>query len=404
MALRVALRGLTLGRCHVPVKHLVIVWILLLFVSGWFFFMVDHRPAACRHEDMLQYVCHFYSKGIITGKMCPKLCQGKDFVFTKCLSKSLEHQVYEVEVKQSSTLWKERLLVHWTHDPKDGDYERPTDGSSMEDLRHMLSAFLKLRLGDSYFVKFQTKIFDIADINNDGKVSLAEAKTLWGLLHGNNFLILMALSGSEMIPRLEGFCGDIYVTEGVQVYNLYGPNQMHSGIFSNIFDRDQLSWAQRAHIVLGVIEFVEEIIDNPLGNFLMCSVTPQSIGYTRKHDPKLLDLQGISPEVKVEGQLQERECQTDSDCVYGLNCQSPCSQESHKCQSEVTYPNLYKMCQLIEPVLFNGVPTEIEEKLKVTFDRCKGLRHSGRKMDMEHSLVINDIKGVIWRQISDANS
>ncbi|XP_054769992.1 divergent protein kinase domain 1A-like [Lytechinus pictus] len=404
MAVRFGHRGLTVGRCHVSVRNLVVMWILLFFVCGWFFFMVDHRPAGCRHEDMLQYVCRYYSKGVITGKMCPRLCQGKEFVFTRCLSRSLEHQVYEVEVRQAKSLIKDRYLVHWTHDPKDGDYQRPADGSSMEDLRHMLSAFLKLRLGEGDFGQFQTKIFDVADINNDGKVSLAEAKTLWGLLRGNDFLLLMALSKSEVIPKLEGFCGDIYVTEGVQVYDIYGPNQIHPGMLGSFFSGDTLSWAQGAHIVLGVIEFVEEIIDNPLGNFLMCSVTPRSIGYTRKHDAKLLNLQDISPEVKVEGELKERMCQTDIDCIYGSNCQSPCDMASHKCQSEVTYPNLYKMCQLLEPVLFNGIPAEIKDKLRLAIDRCKGLRHSGRKMDMEHSLVINDIKGVIWRQISDSNS
>ncbi|XP_072176822.1 divergent protein kinase domain 1B-like [Diadema setosum] len=406
MPLRVSMRGLHVGRCHIPVRHLVVLWFAVVLLSGWFFLATDHQPQSCRHHEMLEYVCRFYSQGTITGKMCPRLCEERDFVYTKCLSRSPENQVYEVEVKDPKSLAHDRFLVHWAHDPKDGDYDRPKEGSSMEDLRHMLSAFLQLRLGETEHADLQSRLLDVADINNDGKVSLAEAKTMWALLRGNKFLLLMALSKSEMIPKLEGFCGDVFVTEGVQEYSLsrQGMGPAFPLGLSSLLSRERLQWTQRAHIVLGVIEFVEEIIDNPLGNFLMCSVTAQSIGYTKAHDAKLLRLEDLYPEVIVEGHLQDRECQVDEDCLYGLNCQTPCGTVNRKCFGEVTYPNLYKMCNLLEPVLFRGVPSAIEEQLRKTFKRCRDLRHSGRKMDMEHSLVINDIKGIIWRQISNAKS
>jgi hypothetical protein len=59
------------------------------------------------------------------------------------------------------------------------------------------------------------RVITLADVNKDGKVSLAEAKSVWALLQINEFLLMVALQEKEHTPKLLGFCGDLYVTERV---------------------------------------------------------------------------------------------------------------------------------------------------------------------------------------------
>ena len=301
----------------------------------------------------------------------------------------------------------EALYIKQNLNPKDIHFSKPVSGSSMEDFRIMLSAYLKMHLGEGKYDNIQSRILDIADVNNDGKVSLPEARSMWALLQEKEFLMMMVLGNSDYIPRLKGFCGNMYIMEGIYSSRLFGAefpsviDYLLPGSISKYFKRKIApSWPDRAHIVVGLLEFVEEILDGPVGNLYMCDVNERGIGYTINSDVKVLKVDGVLTEQTVQMTLRERACTTSSDCTLGENCHSFCDSATGKCSGEIIQPNLQLVCHMLHDYLLDNSPHEIKAQLVELLNKCEGLKKTSTNMHMDHSLVLNNLRSLLWNQIS----
>lgn len=253
-------------------------------------------------------------------------------------------------------------------------------------------------------------ILTVADGDRDGQVSLGEAKSAWALLQLNEFLLMVILQDKEHTPKLMGFCGDLYVMESVEYTSLYGislPWVMELFIPSG-FRRsmDQLftpSWPRKAKIAIGLLEFVEDVFHGPYGNFLMCDTSAKNLGYNEKYDLKMVDMRKIVPETNLKELIKDRHCESDLDCVYGTDCRTSCDLSTMKCTSEVIQPNLAKACQLLKDYLLHGAPSEIQEELEKQLYSCIALKVTANQMEMEHSLILNNLKTLLWKKISYTN-
>ena len=289
-------------------------------------------------------------------------------------------------------------------------YRKPAEGSSMDDFRIMITAYLNRKLGEGNYDQLQSKIVNIADINHDGKVSLPEARSMWALLQGAEFLMMMVLPNSEYIPKLLGFCGDLYITEGVISYRLYGVD--FPSFFNFLFpERLKKSinhmaapdWPQKAHIGVGLLEFVEEIFDGPTGNLLMCNVNERMIGYNANFDVKILNVVDIYTEKTVSSALQDqRLCRTASDCVFGASCRSFCDSDTGRCSGDIVRPNLQRVCERLYDFLLHSAPSAISTQLKKGLDKCVALEKTSASMLMDRSLILNELKDFLWKQISNS--
>ena len=320
-------------------------------------------------------------------------------------------QIYEGTLtSENEAEWPPKsVLIKYHMDLANSGYKKPEVGSSMDDFRIMINAYLNRKLGEGSYEQLQMKIINIADINHDGKVSLPEARSMWALLQGAEFLIMMVLPNSEYIPKLVGFCGDLYVTEGLTSYRLYGvdfpsfieflfPTRLKTAI-NRAASPD---WPQKAHIGVGLLEFVEEIFDGPTGNLLMCDVNELSIGYNGNYDVKVLNLASIHSEKSVTNILQDRKCRTAGDCVFGENCRSYCDSDTGQCSGEMVRPNLQRVCEMLYEFLLRSAPSAISTQLKKDLDKCVGLEKTSSNMLMDRSLILNELKDLLWKQISNS--
>ncbi|KAA0719790.1 Protein FAM69B [Triplophysa tibetana] len=330
-------------------------------------------------------------------------------------------------------------------------YDKPTRGTSMDEYRAMLHSFLKVTdRGDvyvlqrkeeaehmeyDYFSRFPageekmeremrwvgdsvgeqtslgalvTRVISLADVNGDGKVSLAEAKSVWALLQINEFVLMVALHDKEHAPRLLGFCGDLYVTEHVAhsaLFRLAVPGWMKPVFpeaLAGALNRWLApAWPHRARITIGLLEFVEEVFHGVYGSFYMCDASSQRVGYNDKYDFKMADLQSVASEATVKGFLRGRTCEVNADCTYGRDCMATCDRLARQCNVEVVQPNLAKVCALLQNFLLFGAPADLREDLEKQLRTCVTLSGLASQMEVHHSLVLNNLKTLLWKKISN---
>ncbi|KAL0191079.1 hypothetical protein M9458_013777, partial [Cirrhinus mrigala] len=173
------------------------------------------------------------------------------------------------------------------------------------------------------------------------------------------------LQEREHTPRLLGFCGDLYVMEKVPYVPLYGVSL--PWIVELIDQWAAPSWPRKAKIGIGLFELVEDVFHGTFGSFLMCDVSAAGFGYTERHDIKVVDARRIEV-------MRERRCEEDSDCMYGRDCLTSCDLTKHRCTTEVTQPNLAKVCGTLKDYLLYGAPSDIKDELEKQLYACIALK------------------------------
>ncbi|XP_036983688.1 divergent protein kinase domain 1B isoform X2 [Artibeus jamaicensis] len=400
------------------VKYVFLVW-LGIFAGSWLVY-VNYSSYAelCRGHICQAVICDQYRKGIISGPLCRDLCSLRALEWRTCLSASPGRQVY-------SGLWQGKEVtikcgIEDGLDPKAGPeavtrrelvlFDKPTRGTSIKEFREMTLNFLKANLGDlPSLPALAGQVLLMADFNKDGRVSLAEAKSVWALLQQNEFLLLLSLGGQGHAARLLGYCGDLYVTEGVPhgarrsaalppLLRPLLPAALHRTLQQWLGP----AWPWRAKIAIGLLEFVEELFHGTHGNFYMCDTTLANVGYTAQHDFRMADLQQVAPEAAVRRFLRGRRCDRSADCTYGRDCRAPCDKLMRQCKGDLLQPNLAKVCELLRDYLLPGAPPDLREELGKQLRACTTLSGLASQVEAHHSLVLSHLKTLLWKKISDS--
>ncbi|XP_006001654.1 divergent protein kinase domain 1A isoform X2 [Latimeria chalumnae] len=401
---------------YIRMKYLFFSW-LVVFISSWIVYVqYSTYTELCRGRDCKNTICDKYRKGIIDGSACSSLCDKETLYFGKCLSTKPNNQVYLGTWGDLQGVIKCPMeeAVHFDLgaeiEPRKGIvvFDKPTKGTSVEKFKEMVYSFLKAKLGDqASLAELVTVVLSIADGNKDGHISLPEAKSAWALSQFNEFLLMVILKDKEHTPKLMGFCGDLYVTERVEYTSLYGISipwlielLIPSGLRRSMDQWFTPSWPRKAKISIGLLEFVEDIFHGPFGNFLMCDMNAKNLGYNDKHDLKMVNMRKIIPEVSFKELIKDHHCESNFDCAFGSDCKTLCDPSRKKCTTEVVQPNLAKVCHLLMDYLLRGAPSEIREELEKQLYSCIALKGTANQMEMEHSLILNNLKTLLWKKIS----
>ncbi|XP_030628987.1 divergent protein kinase domain 1A [Chanos chanos] len=401
---------------YVRLKYLFFTW-LTVFVGSWVVYVqYSAYTELCRAQECSDSICDKYRRGVIDGSACSSLCDKGTLYFGRCLSTKPNNQVYMSSWGELDTVIKCQLgdVLHYELgeelEPRREAtlFDKPTRGTSVEKFKEMVSNHLKAKVGEhANLPSLVTLILSFADSNKDGQISLAEAKSAWALLQLNEVLLAVVLQDREHTPKLLGYCGDLYVVERVPYTPLYGlslPWPLEPWIPVGLrHSMDQWftpSWPRKAKISIGLLELVEDIFHGTFGTFLMCDMRPNSFGYTNRHDLRLVDGRRVVPEEAFRLAMVSQHCEDDEDCVYGIDCRTSCDRTERRCTGKVTQPNLARACLALKDYLLRGAPAHLREELEKQMYACMGLKGSNEQMEMEHSLILNNLKTLLWKQIS----
>lgn len=201
----------------------------------------------------------------------------------------------------------------------------------------------------------------------------------------------VVLAGNDKVPNLIGYCGDIFVTEGVDSYRLQADAESWD-LFTSL-----PPWPTRVRIAVSILEFVEDIQDLFLGNLLLCSLSDASIGLVSE-EASFYNLEWLASETQIREHLKYHPCLSSEDCTYGPNCATQCGPMG-MCISNTTRINLPQTCSILETFITRGAPRTFYPKLKGLVDRCISMDPARKDIFMEHSLVLNDLKNSLWYEI-----
>ncbi|KAF4117051.1 divergent protein kinase domain 1A isoform X1 [Onychostoma macrolepis] len=404
---------------YVRVKYLFLTW-LAVFVGSWVVYVqYSTYTELCRGRECKSIICEKYSKGIIDGSACSSLCEESSLYFGRCLSTKPNNQVYTGSWGDHDGVIKCQLsdILHYELgeelEPKKevALFDKPTRGTSVEKFKEMVASHLKAKVGEqANLSSLVSLILSVADSNKDGHISLPEAKSAWALLQLNEVLLAVVLQDREHTPRLLGFCGDLYVVERVPHTPLYGlslpwPMELWipTGMRRNMDQWFTPSWPRKAKIFIGLLELIEDIFHGTFGSFLMCDMRASTFGYTDRHDLRLVDGRRVVAEEAFKQAMILQRCEDDEDCVYGVDCRTSCDRAEHRCMAEVAQPNLARACGALKDYLLRGAPVHLQEELEKQLYACMALKGSAEQMEMEHSLILNNLKTLLWKQISHTN-
>uniref|UniRef100_A0A667XR35 Divergent protein kinase domain 1A n=1 Tax=Myripristis murdjan TaxID=586833 RepID=A0A667XR35_9TELE len=402
---------------YLHMKYLFFSW-LAVFVGSWIVYVeYSSYTELCRGHDCKNSICDKYRKGVIDGSACSSLCEKGTLYLGKCFSSKPNSQVRPAVNFSSLGVIKCQMEEVPNYDlgaemePKKEAvaFNKPTKGTSVEKFKEMILVFsLQAKVGDqANLPDLATVVLSIADANKDGHISLPEARSMWALLQLNEFLLALVLQDREHTPKLLGFCGDLYVVEKVPYSPLYGISLpwvielwIPAGLRRSMDQWFTPSWPRKAKISIALLELVEDIFHGTFGSFLMCDVSATNFGYNDRHDLKVLDARYIVPEASFQEGMRERRCDVDEDCLYGVDCHTSCDLTKHRCTPEVTRPNLAKACSALKDYILRGAPSDMSEELEKQLYACIALKGSAEQMEIEHSLILNNLKTLLWKKIS----
>ncbi|XP_067833684.1 divergent protein kinase domain 1B-like isoform X2 [Heptranchias perlo] len=394
-------RGLQKRLPGVKVKYLFLMWLAILLGSWVLYVHYSSYSELCQGHICQMIICDRYKKGIISGSACKDLCEENTLLFQQCLSSNPMHQVYggvwrnkEVIIKcgieeafradlSPDTIPRRELVL----------FDKPTRGTSMDEFKEMLLTFLKSSLGDQRSLgNLVSRIISMADINQDKKISLAEAKSIWALLQLTEFLLIVSLHEKDHIPKLLGYCGDLYITEKIPYHSLYSVKvpRFLEAILPSIVHKSlnrwfAPAWPHRAKITIGLLEFVEEIFHGTYGSFYICDTDPRNIGYNENYDFKMVNFRKVMTEMTLKGFYKGRHCEHNTDCTHGKDCTATCDKLVKQCNAELIQPNLAKICGLLQEYLLYGAPTDFRDELQKHLQICKTLSGLATQMETQPS-------------------
>ncbi|XP_060934722.1 divergent protein kinase domain 1A-like isoform X1 [Limanda limanda] len=401
---------------YLHMRYLFFSW-LTLFVGSWILYVkYSSYTELCRGHDCKNSICDKYRKGVIDGSACSSLCEKDTLYLGNCFTVKPNSQVYSGSWGDLEGVIKCQMEEAPHYDlgnemkprKEAAAFDKPTKGTSVEMFREMILDHLKAKLGaQANLADLTTQVLSVADANKDSHISLPEARSTWALLQLNEFLLALVLRDREHMPKLLGFCGDLYVMEKVPHFPMYGISLpwimevwIPTGLRRSMDQWFTPSWPHKAKISIGLLELVEDVFHGNFGSFLMCDVSATSFGYNDRHDLKVIDAGYIVPEAIFQEAIRQQQCNVDEDCLYGADCLTSCDLTKHRCTQEVTRPNLAKACEAIKDYVLRGVPYDMRAELEKQLYACIALKGSTEQMEIEHSLILNNLKTLLWKKIS----
>ncbi|KAK2188463.1 hypothetical protein NP493_131g01028 [Ridgeia piscesae] len=363
---------------------------LVLFLLLPYLYQAISDHALGRH--ITNRVCEQYKAGLISGKLCDNLCNLRDISLRSFIIQSNGCRAVDLG----------ETFVRVPYDYFLGEtlpmYGTPEQGTRLEQFQRMVDGFLQAKLDIGDHSKLRDYIINLGDVNNDAKLSLAEAKTIWSLLQQNEFFVAVIFRAESHIPSVVDFCGAIYRTEYVNYTKLYEPDNiaMHRRWFGPRFPK----WAARAKVVLGLLEFTMEAYQHGSdGSFYMCSTNSTNVGFTDAHDVKLLDTSKLLSHQDLRAFVGGKTCATSADCSYTPHCTTRCDTRAHTCTAELERPNLHLVCRIARPYILKNAPSDLHGSLLRILARCSELSAHLTGVELQHSLVLNDFKSLLWKAI-----
>ncbi|KAH3796113.1 hypothetical protein DPMN_149680 [Dreissena polymorpha] len=376
------------------------VCVALMVLFGW---IIYRDP--CFQWEIRTQLCDDYHNGLIAGAFCYDLCVERVSFLSSCVDQQGNLSVF----RWNKFVIKAERPNHKKEGEKD---ELIWEGMKMQDLAVILDDFLRAVLGVADHSKLIERVIQHADFNHDSVVSFGEIRSLWHLLHIPEFRMLFIFNESSVFPTLNGSCGTMYAVEETYQPYLYRENKSFvEKVFSTRHRWGLPDFPQRAHISLGLLEYAYTVREHENVKYYMCTFSPDHFGHTEYFEMKVSTVDGLVSEAVLNASLMQRNCDSDTQCVYGDVCKTSCDRVTRKCSGipENYIPDVVRVCTVLQEYVLFNVPVKLKSVLSKLVADCVRLGKKSRFMDpdmmaVEENVLLDRLKQVLWDELKYADT
>ena len=83
------------------------------------------------------------------------------------------------------------------------------------------------------------------------------------------------------------------------------------------------------------------------------------------------------------------------------HCTTMCDENARRCTGELARPNLHLGCRILKDYLLYDAPLDLEAELRRLFSRCEVLEARSDAVDIRPTLLLNEMKSLLWKRISN---
>ncbi|XP_014666533.1 PREDICTED: protein FAM69A-like [Priapulus caudatus] len=388
---------------YVPVALAIAVIVIWLAWNVLQFALYD----PCHKTEVIDDICKNYKRGEITGTFCYELCESETVDIGQCDIHSNHH--VEFLYQSYFEVDRTRYVYHmekWSFSIIKSYVILPSVITYRE-FELYLKEFAEDVLGPGEHSALVDRLLAMADINHDAKISLAEAQTIWLLIHTGDFFLRVVLRGSSVVATIQGFCGGLYAYEDVPIRSLYSMWVIMSRLwpsryYNKMFPYRLPSWQARAKHVVALLEFADQLTsDDRYGSFYVCNVGRSKFGFTLKDELRITDMSQVISKHALERQVSGMPCETDSECSFGDTCVVTCDSNTHTCRADVALPPLSQICRLVKPYIMLSCPTDIAHQVELLLYRCSVMRNENASpiLELEANIVRQELFALLWDKL-----
>ncbi|RUS87104.1 hypothetical protein EGW08_005104 [Elysia chlorotica] len=352
----------------------------------------------CGARSVVNTVCDDYFIKDAAGNLCTALCERQEFKSWVC--DKFENGIKSFRHGSLVTKVSADYEVSWPR----GSLQ---EGLSTKTFMLEVERFLKTELGLSNTDSFLSGLLKDADVNSDDKLNLGEAQNLWRLIHQPFFLVFSLFQDLSVFPSINGTCGGLsmwnhgpYLELGAgPLFDLSGLSWT-LGLFSNNSYRWMLpAWSKRAKVMVGLLEVVSEFYDRSEGQFHLCNIDGLTLFHTKTFELALTESSLPLSGAQVSHALRNVSCRSWRDCTLTAQCQTQCDYRSRRCTAQLVKPTLTHACGLMKDYLLFDAPRFIRPSLGRLLRRCARLTWSAPDLDLQHSLLVQELRDILWGHI-----
>ncbi|XP_046842908.1 divergent protein kinase domain 1C-like isoform X2 [Xenia sp. Carnegie-2017] len=294
---------------------------------------------------LLYALCHSYHTGIVAGNLCYDLCTSRNLFIKQCLSHNDKNTIFAAVLNKQDIILKTKKAAAY---------------SSWEDIfpaSNVVDAFvLRQSFSAAVYDHVVTQLLHIDDVISDrhklsnlspddflkylmhmpsvSSYTEAEMRSLWQLLHQDEYYLLQVLKDLKHFPKIFGTCGRFYAVEKVETLtSLVGIRVISASI----------SWKIQVKVALEIMDFVRELnLQGAYGfNWHHCDIHGENFGINAMGELKAIDVDMLYTSEKLSEIFEEQSenCTSHKVCKF-FDCASQCNLETNRCNSQVISNNL----------------------------------------------------------------
>ncbi|CAG5129540.1 unnamed protein product, partial [Candidula unifasciata] len=328
--------------------------------------------------------CKEYSEKYTSGSLCHDLCVSKELSLHSCYT-------YKNSIKSYTSgdiVFKVASNLSWRQ-------ERIEEGIQSSEFLKLVDELLQHELGHTDTTGLINQLVLDFDTNRDGKINLGEAQNMWWVLRQPDFLNFYIFQDSTSIPRLNGTCGGIsiwynlHLTQGSTLYRKTTPWPI--SLFTNNAYRWTLpGWIYRARAMLSLVELAEDLYDKDGIRYHLCNVDGLSLHHHDSYEVILTEETMLLSSQQIRNKLANITCHYAHDCIL-----------TPQCQTMFTRPTLAVVCDILEEYLLFDAPKIVKTSLSRLIHRCQSLSVYTQMLDLVHSILVLDLKNLLWNYIQN---